>query len=76
MEMATTAPERLFSIGTAARMVKRSPATLRKLEARGVITPARLEGQDRRLYTLADVEIIRAALVTRSGGNTQRDTAA
>ncbi len=52
----------LFTIGPAARMAKCSPSTIRAMEARGLLPlPRRVAGQDRRLYTLADVEAIRAA---------------
>ncbi len=67
---------RWLSIGAVAEQVGRSPSTIRKLEQAGVVTPLRVEGQDRRLYTLADVETIRAALATRSGGTAPRDSAA
>ena len=57
---------RFVSIGRAAELVGRSRSTLRELEARGVLpTAARVEGLDRRLYSLADVEVIRATLAER-----------
>ena len=52
----------LYTIGEVGRMVERSETTIRRLEARGVVTPFRTIGQDRRLYTPADVETIKAAI--------------
>ncbi len=64
---------RFVSIGTVARMVGKSPTTLRELEAAGILPPAtRLEGLDRRLYSLGDVEIIRAALAERDAARQGR----
>lgn len=67
---------RWFTIGAVAEQVGRSPSTIRKLERAGVVMPLRVEGQDRRLYTLEDVATIRAALAVRSGGTTPRGNAA
>ena len=52
---------RYLSIGTVAKLVGCSPTTLREMEARGLLpfTPARLDGQDTRLYRSEDVATIR-----------------
>ncbi len=60
----TTRPQ-LLTIGEVGRRVGRSATAIRRLEARGVVTPFRTLGQDRRLFTVADVEVIREAI--RSG---------
>ncbi len=67
---------RFVSIGTVARLVGKSPTTLRELESRGVLpAAARVEGLDRRLYSLADVEVIRAALAERDAARLARGAA-
>ncbi len=74
--VATAEPTRRFvSIGVAARSVGVSPQTLRDWEARALIPPAaRLEGMDRRLYSIADVEAIRQIRQVREAQRRQRDT--
>ncbi len=54
--------KRFLSVGTVARLVGCSASTLRELESRGLLpfTPARLAGSEYRLYTVADVEAIKA----------------
>ncbi len=42
--------------------LRRSGTTLRKFEARGVVSPIRALGQDRRLYTQEDVERLKTAI--------------
>lgn len=51
-----------LSIGEVVKLVGKSATTIRKLEARGIVTPARLQGQDRRLYSVDDVATIRQAI--------------
>lgn len=46
----------------AAAGVGRSETIIRRLEARGVVTPIRVIGQDRRLFTAADVQKLEAAI--------------
>jgi DNA-binding transcriptional MerR regulator len=53
---------RLLTIGEVRRLVGRSATAIRRMEGRGVVTPLRTTGQDRRLYTVADVEAIRKAI--------------
>lgn len=58
---------RLLTIGEVRRQLEasglgRSETVIRRLEARGVVMPFRTIGQDRRLYTPADVETIKAAI--------------
>ncbi len=70
------AARRFLSIGAVGRLVGLSPTRLRELEAAGVIPKAaRLEGLDRRLYSLQDVAIIRAALANRATGQSARGAA-
>ncbi len=73
--VATAEPARRFvSIGVAARSVGVSPQTLRDWETRELIPrAARLEGLDRRLYSLDDVEAIRQV---REAQRRQRDPSA
>jgi DNA-binding transcriptional MerR regulator len=52
----------LLTIGEVGRQVGRSATAIRRLEARGVVTPFRTIGQDRRLFTQADVETIKEAI--------------
>ncbi len=52
----------LYTIGQVRHMVGRSATAIRRMEERGVVTPCRAIGHDHRLYTLADVETIKAAL--------------
>ncbi len=65
--MATTANEPLLSIGEVERRLAaaglgRSATIIRRLEARGVVTAIRVIGQDRRLFTSADVELLKDAI--------------
>lgn len=62
MSIATLEAPRLLTIGEVARLVGRSASTVRNLEGRGVVRPTRLEGQDRRVYTMSDVQKIRAVI--------------
>jgi DNA-binding transcriptional MerR regulator len=57
-----TARPQLYTIGEVVQRVGRSATAIRRLEARGVVMPFRTIGQDRRLYTPADVETIKAAI--------------
>ena len=67
---------RFVSIGKVAALVGLSPTRLRELEAAGVLPKAaRLEGMDRRLYSLDDVATIRAALADRATGQQARGAA-
>ncbi len=67
---------RFVSIGRVAELVGRSATTLRDLEARGVLpAAARVEGLDRRLYSLADVALIRATLAERDAARQGRGAA-
>jgi DNA-binding transcriptional MerR regulator len=64
---ATVELPQLFTIGEVRRRlaesgIVRSKSGLRKMELRGVVMPSRTIGQDRRLYTPADVETIKAAI--------------
>lgn len=69
-------PRRFHSIGTVARMVGCSPTTLREMEARGLIpAPARLDGQEYRVYSEQDVDAIRAARARMQGARTTHDEA-
>ena len=52
----------LLTIGEVGRLVGRSSTVIRRLEARGVVTPFRTIGQDRRLFTENDVETLKAAI--------------
>ncbi len=57
---------RFVSIGLAAEMAGCSPQAIRDMELRREIPPAaRVEGMDRRLYSLEDVALIRQARETR-----------
>lgn len=58
---ATMGSRRLLSIGAVARIAGVSPTTLRRMERAGIVTPARLEGFDQRLYSADDVKAIVAA---------------
>ena len=62
----------LLTIGEVGRLVGRSTTVIRRLEARGVVTPFRTIGQDRRLFTDADVETLKAAI---RGGRQPLDAA-
>ncbi len=71
-----TDARRFISIGRVAALVGLSPTRLRELEAAGVLPKAaRLEGMDRRLYSLEDLEAIRAALADRATGQQARGAA-
>jgi hypothetical protein len=64
---ATTERPELFTIGEVQRQLEvagfgRSQTALRRLEERGVVRPFRTIGQDRRLYTAADIEALKAAI--------------
>jgi len=64
---ATMELPRLFTIGEVKRQLAacglgRSETALRRLEERGVVKPFRAVGQDRRLYTEADVRTIMLAI--------------
>ncbi len=54
---------RYLTIGKAAQLVGISPSTLRRLEAAGVIRPARVEGTSLRVYTDWDVATIRKVVM-------------
>ena len=55
-----------FSIGGLAAQLDVSPSAIRKWEAEGLIpAAARLAGSDRRLYSVADLQTIRARLEER-----------
>lgn len=65
--MATVTMDELMTIGEVRRRlavlgVGRSETIIRRLEARGVVTPIRVIGQDRRLFTSADVQKLEAAI--------------
>ncbi len=72
-----TDTRRFISIGRVAALVGLSPTRLRELEAAGVLPKAaRLEGTDRRLYSVPeDLEAIRAALADRATGQPARGAA-
>lgn len=55
--MATIA-DRVWTTGTFAREIERSVETVRRLEARGVLSPLR-DATGRRLFTLKDLEAFR-----------------
>lgn len=56
----------MFSLGGVARELRVSPSTVRKWERLGLIEPAmRLEGSDRRIYAVSDVEAIKARVALR-----------
>ncbi len=58
--------EQLLSIGGAAQLLNVSPSLIRKWERAGLIPrAARLAGSERRVYSLTDVEVIRAARAAR-----------
>ena len=64
---ATMELPRLFTIGEVKRQLQadglgRSETAIRRLEDRGVVKPFRAVGQDRRLYTEADVQAISTAI--------------
>ena len=61
-------PTRFLSTGGLARRLGVSLTTVRRLEAAGLVTSDRLEGSDRRVFAIGDVEPIRAAMVARRGG--------
>ncbi len=64
---------RFVSIGTVARMVGKSPTTLRELEAAGILPPAaRVEGLGRRVYSPSDVATIRTVLAEREAARQTR----
>jgi len=70
MSVATGAPQ-FCTIGEVRRRLAesglgRSNTAIRRLEARGVVTPLRPLGHDRRLYTPEDIEALKAAI--RGGG--------
>lgn len=56
----------------AARGLGRSNTAIRRMEERGVVTPLRPLGHDRRLYTTADYQAIEAAI---RAGSESPDTA-
>jgi len=65
-----------ISIGGVATRLSVSPSLIRKLENHGVIPPAaRLEGSDRRVYQVADVDAIRQVIEARRR-SPQREVAA
>ncbi len=72
-----TGARRFISIGALSQLVGLSPTRLRELEAAGVLPKAaRLEGTDRRLYSVPeDLEAIRAALADRATGQQARGAA-
>ena len=54
------------SIGGLARRLGVSPSCVRKWEGQGLIpAAARLEGNDRRVYSVADLEVIRERVEAR-----------
>lgn len=62
----------LYTVGEVKRQLAvvglgRCRTWLTRLEERGVVTPIRPIGHDRRLYTPADVEALKAAI--RASGN-------
>ena len=64
---ATMELPRLLTIGEVRRQLEalglgRSETAIRNLEARGVVKPFRAVGQDRRLYTEADLLAISTAI--------------
>jgi len=66
----SVAPRPLFTIGEVRRQLAeaglaRSASAIRKLELRGLVSPQRPVGQDRRLYTDADVALIMATIRER-----------
>lgn len=54
-----------LSIGAVAQLVGRSASTIRRMEARGIVTPARLAGKGVRRYSPADVAVIRSQIDER-----------
>ena len=58
----------ILSTGGLARRLGVSLTTVRRLEAAGIVQSSRLEGSDRRVFTIDDVEPIRAAMMARRGG--------
>lgn len=58
-------PPMLYSIGQVRRLVGRSETAIRRMEERGIVTPIRSAGDVRRLYTSADVEVIKAIIRDR-----------
>ncbi|MDP9470570.1 MAG: MerR family transcriptional regulator [Chloroflexota bacterium] len=72
--MSDQATEKFLSIGGAARLLGVSPSGLRKWELTGVIPPAaRLDGSDRRLYRLDDLEVIRQRVSEKRAAGRQSD---
>lgn len=62
--MATT-ENRVWTTGTFAREIERSVETVRRLEARGVLSPQR-DATGRRLFTTKDLEAFRKYRAERS----------
>lgn len=63
----------LMSIGGVAAAVQCSPALLRYLERQGVLPPpSRLDGSNRRVYRIEDVETVRRILAERRARRLQR----
>ncbi len=59
---------KILSTGGLARRLGVSLTTVRRLEAAGIVQSFRLEGSDRRVFTIGDVEPIRVAMEARRGG--------
>ncbi len=58
----TSEPPQLFTIGVAARAAGCSTETIRVMERRGRLPqPRRVEGRATRVYSEADIDLIRAA---------------